>query len=129
MVIIMMNNKCNELFRELSWYTDEPDIMHRFVDCMKTWVEDWNKGNIKICLIDLHEIDESFAQEELYVAYNSLDSNNLYIAYDDMGGAMTTTIYSTHKFVEYIIDIFNEYAEDLMPEEYWIYALDTILHN
>lgn len=112
----MMSKECNDLFDELCDYTDDPCIMNEFVECMKTWVIDWNKGNIRIGLINLSEIDDSFG-------------DSLYIAYDDCGGCSGESIWNPFEFVEYIQGIYNDYAEDLCPEGYWINALKGILYD
>ncbi len=113
----MMSKQCNELFKELFDYSDDECIMHEFVECIKYWVQNWHKGNIRICLIDLHALDNNFP------------NGDLYIGYDDMSGAMNTEIYTTYNFIEYIISIYNAYSDDLEPEAYWIDALNAILYD
>lgn len=113
----MMNEKCNKLFSELWWLSDLKEPMEEFVQAMIEWVEDWNKGDIRICLIDLHELNNKF------------ERNNLYIGYNDCTGATDTTIFTTGDFIEYIQEVYNEYAEDLCPEEYWVDKLNGILNN
>lgn len=110
-----MDKECIQLFEELFDYSDDPCIMNEFVEAMKRWVIDWNKGNIKICLINLNELDNNF-QDGL-----------LYIAYDDCSGSCFNLIWTTENFIKYIVDIYNEYSEDLNPEEYWIETLKAIL--
>lgn len=111
----MMNENCNTLFNELWFYSDNADAMSDFVESIKYFVEKCHKGNIRIGVIDLHQISEKFP------------NNHIYIAYDDCGGAMDPTIYNAGDFVKYIQEIYNEYSEDLEPEEYWIDELKEIL--
>lgn len=112
----MISDKCTDLFRELKIWTDEVIYMHEFVECVKEWIIDWNKGNIKIALIDLHELDKNFPDTDLFIAF------------DDCGGGMNTTIQTTFEFINYFEEILND-AEDLPVEEYWVNALTTILND
>lgn len=112
----MMSDKCTDLFRELKIWADEAICMHKFVECVKEWIIDWNKGSIRITLIDLHEIDKNFP------------GTDLFIAFDDCGGNMNTTVKTTFEFIDYFEEILND-AEDLPVEEYWVNALTTILNN
>lgn len=112
----MMSDKCTNLFRELKTWTDEGIYMHEFVECVKDWIINWNKGNIKITLIDLHELDKNFSDTDLFIAF------------DDCGGGMNTTIQTTFEFVDYFEEVLND-AEDLPVEEYWVNALTTILND
>ena len=111
----MMNEKCNNLFDSLWWYSDNVEVMMEFVEAMRDFVEDWQRGDIKIGVIDLHDIDDNFP------------NNEIYIAYDDCGGCMNPTIYNAGDFIKYIQEIYNEYSEDLEPEEYWIDKLNKIM--
>lgn len=112
----MMNNKCTDLFRELKIWADEAIYMYKFVEYVKEWIIDWNKGNIRIALINLHELDKNFPDTDLFIAF------------DDCGGGMNTTIQTTFEFVDYFEEILND-AEDLPVEEYWVNALTTILND
>jgi len=112
----MMSEKCNELFHELWWLSDDEDAMKKFVEAMKYWVVIHNKGNIKICLIDLHEQESSFPR------------GHLYIGYDDCGGCTNPMIYSTSEFIEYIQDVYNDNSNSYL-EDYWINKLNGILNN
>lgn len=112
----MMNKECNKLFDELCDYSDDPCVMHEFVKCMKDWVINWNHGNIRIGLINLNEIDNSF-------------EDSLYIAYDDCTGCTGEDIWNPLEFIQYIQDTYNEYSEELCPEGFWIDALKSLLYN
>jgi len=112
----MMSDKCINLFGELKMWTDEAIYMHEFVECVKEWIINWNKGNVRITLIDLHELDKNFPDGDLFIAF------------DDCGGAMNTTIQTTFEFIDYFEEVLND-AEDLPVEEYWIGALTTILND
>ena len=112
----MMSDKCTNLFRELKTWTDEAIYMHEFVECVKDWIINWNKGNIKITLIDLHELDKNFSDTDLFIAF------------DDCGGGMNTVIQTTFDFVDYFEEVLND-AEDLPVEEYWVNALTSILND
>lgn len=112
----MMSDKCTDLFRELKIWTDEAIYMHEFIECVKEWIIDWNKGNIRITLIDLHELDKNFPDTDLFIAF------------DDCGGGMNTTIQTTFEFIDYFEEVLND-AEDLPVEEYWVNALTTILND
>lgn len=112
----MMSDKCTDLFRELKMWADEEIYMYKFVECVKEWIIDWNKGNIRIALINLHELDKNFQDTDLFIAF------------DDCGGNMNTTIKTTFEFIDYFEEVLND-AEDLPVEEYWINALTTILND
>lgn len=112
----MMNDKCTNLFRELKMWADEEIYMYKFVECVKKWIIDWNKGNIKITLINLHELNKNFANTDLFIAFN------------DCGGGMNTTIQTTFEFIDYFEEVLND-AEDLQVEEYWVNALTNILND
>ena len=112
----MMKDKCANLFRELKMWADEEIYMYKFVECVKKWIIDWNKGNIKITLINLHELDKNFTNTDLFIAFN------------DCGGGMNTTVQTTFEFIDYFEEILND-AEDLPVEEYWVNALTNILND
>ena len=112
----MMSDKCTNLFRELKIWADEAIYMYKFVEYVKEWIIDWNKGNIKITLINLHELDKNFPDTDLFIAFN------------DCGGGMNTTIQTTFEFIDYFEEVLND-AEDLPVEEYWVNALTTILND
>ena len=112
----MMNKECNKLFDELCDYSDDPCIMHEFIECLKYWVINWNKGNIKVCLIDLNEIDNNFKQS-LYIAYNSCD------------GCSGESIWNPFDFIKYIQETYNDYSDDLNPEEFWTKVLQSLLYD
>ena len=112
----MMSEECTELCRELKILADEAMYMHEFVECVKEWIINWNKGNIKITLIDLHELDKNFPDTDLFIAF------------DDCGGSMNTTIKTTFEFIDYFEEVLND-AEDLPVEEYWVNTLTTILND
>ena len=112
----MMSDKCTNLFRELKIWADEAIYMYKFVEYVKEWIIDWNKGNIKITLINLHELDKNFPDTDLFIAFN------------DCVGGMNTTIQTTFEFIDYFEEVLND-AEDLPVEEYWVNALTTILND
>ena len=112
----MMSDKCTNLFRELKIWADEAIYMYKFVEYVKEWIIDWNKGNIKITLINLHELDKNFPDTDLFIAFN------------DCGGGMNTAIQTTFEFIDYFEEVLND-AEDLPVEEYWVNALTTILND
>lgn len=112
----MMNDKCTDLFRELKIWADEAIYMYKFVEYVKEWIIDWNKGNIRIALINLHELGKNFPDTDLFIAF------------DDCGGGMNTTIKTTFDFIDYFEEILND-AEDLPVEEYWVNALTDILND
>lgn len=111
-----MSDKCTNLFRELKIWADEAIYMYKFVEYVKEWIIDWNKGNIKITLINLHELDKNFPDTDLFIAFN------------DCGGGMNTAIQTTFEFIDYFEEVLND-AEDLPVEEYWVNALTTILND
>ena len=113
----MMSKECNKLFDKLWWHSDNELAIQEFVEAIKEWTEDWNKGNIKIALIDLNQLDSNFSK------------GHCYIAYDDCSGNNSTEIYETGKFIFYIQKLYNEYSDDLYPEEYWIDKLNGILNK
>lgn len=110
----MMTKECNDLFNKLWWLSDIPEVMEEFVEAMKEWTN-WNGGNIRIVLINLHELENSFP------------NNELYIGYDDCSGCGIHPIYDAGDFIKYIQEIYNDYAEDLCPEGYWVDKLNGLL--
>ena len=71
-----MSDKCTDLFRKLKIWADEVICMHKFVECVKEWIIDWNKGNVRITLIDLHELDKNFPDTDLFIAFD--DSSTIW---------------------------------------------------
>lgn len=112
----MMSDKCNLLFDELKMWNDEQCMMHEFIECLKYWVKDLNKGEVKICLIDLSELDCNFLKEDLYIAYDDCSGHDIEIV-------------STYDFINSIQTIYNERSDDLEPESYWVKALTDILYD
>ena len=52
----------------------------------------------------------------------------MFVAYDDMGGCMNTTIYSLSDFVDLMIEIYDEYYEDEeYLEDFWIPRLKKLI--
>lgn len=109
-----LKGKCNDLFFELRSFTDNLLAMRDFIELLKEWV-DWNKGEIRIALINLN--DYGFPNEDMFVAY------------DDMTGMMNTTIYDTSDFVDLIIDTLNYYDDEKYLENFWIPRLQGLIED
>ena len=110
----MMNDECNKLFDELWCLSDEPEQMNSFVKAIEKWV-DFMGGNVRISLINLHTLNNSFPKEDLYIAY------------DDCSGAMNTEIFTTSDFIKYIQSIYNDVTDEDL-EEFWIEKLNGIVN-
>lgn len=110
----MLKNECKELFMEMRDYSDNLLAMRDFIDLLKEFV-DWNRGEIRVALINLQ--DYGFPEEEMFVVYNN------------MGGSMDNTIYSSFEFVNVIIDTLNEYDDEEYLEDFWIPRLKELFKN
>lgn len=110
----MLKGKCKSLFVELRDFSDNLLAMRDFIELLKEWV-DWNKGEIRIALINLN--DYGFPEEEMLIAY------------DDMGGCVETRIYRPFEFIELMIDVFNEYDDEEYFEDFWIPRLEGLIED
>ena len=110
----MLKGKCKDLFIELRDFSDNLLAMRDFIDFLKEFV-DWNRGEIRVALINLN--DYGFPKEEMFIAY------------DNMGGYMNATIYRPFDFIELMIDIFNEYDDEEYLEDFWIPRLEELIKN
>lgn len=109
----MMGKTCKNLFKEIWWLTDNIDAMKEFVELVKEFV-DWNRGNIALELFDLSE-------------YDGFDVGEMFIAYNDMGGCMNTTVYDASDFVELMTDTYNQYEDVEYLENFWIPRLKRLI--
>ena len=110
----MMSKECKNLFYEIRDYSDDEYTMEEFIEMIKEFVK-WNKGNVRVALINLNNY--GFPIGEMFVAY------------DDMGGAMNTTIYTTFEYMDLMIETFDEYNEQEYLEYFWIPRLKELINN
>ena len=108
----MLKGECKKLFLELKDFSDNEYAIKDFTDLVKEFVN-WNRGDIRLAFINLHNY--GFPHGEMFIAY------------DNMGGYMNTTIYKPFEFIELMIDTFNEYDDENYLEDFWISRLKKLI--
>ena len=108
----MLKGECKKLFVELRDFSDNLNAMNEFVNLIKEFV-DWNRGDIRIGLIDLNKY--GFPIGEMLIVYN------------DMGGWIDNQVFRPFKFVDYMIEVFDEYDDEKYLEDFWIPRLRKLI--